>query len=198
VTNTKAELRQRLREERRALPLEARRLAGKRLAKHLFATRAFRASQRIACYLPHDGEIDTATVIDTLWRLRKRCYLPVLARLRHDRLWFAPAHAGADFIANRYGIDEPRLPPHLLVRAQDLDLVLVPLVGFDASGQRLGMGGGFYDRSLAFLDHRRHWRKPHVIGLAYDFQKLPALPHDAWDVPLDAIVTDLAVYTPDV
>jgi 5-formyltetrahydrofolate cyclo-ligase len=85
------------------------------------------------------------------------------------------------------------------MRARELDLILLPLVAFDESGQRLGMGGGFFDRSLAFLAWRQHWRKPHLIGLAYDFQKVAALPREPWDVPLDAVVTDQNVYvTPAV
>jgi 5-formyltetrahydrofolate cyclo-ligase len=156
--------------------------------------RAFRVSRRVACYLPVDGEIDTAAVIKRLSSLNKRCYLPVISRIDHDRLWFAPAIEATLHRTNRYGIREPKVPARQLVRAQELDLVLLPLVGFDEHGHRLGMGGGYYDRSLAFLTQRQHWRKPHLIGLAYDFQKLPPLPREPWDVPLDAIVTDRCIY----
>ena len=194
AVDVKTELRRRLRAQRRALSLEARGHAAERVAANLVATRAFRAGRRVACYLPNDGEIDTAEVIEHVRRLHKHCYLPVLSRLGHDRLWFAPAIPGAKLALNRYGILEPVIPTRALVRAQDLDLVLLPLVAFDETGQRLGRGGGYYDRSLAFLNHRRRWRKPRVIGLAYDFQKVATLPRDAWDVPLDAIVTDEAVY----
>jgi 5-formyltetrahydrofolate cyclo-ligase len=192
--DVKTELRRRLREQRCALTPDARRLAAEQLAANLVNTRAFRAGRRVACYLPNDGEIDTGRVIEHIRRLHKHCYLPVLSRLSHDRLWFAPANFGAELVVNRHGILEPVAPTRALVRAQDLDLVLLPLVGFDETGHRLGMGGGYYDRSLTFLHHRRYWRKPHVIGLAYDFQKVTALPRDAWDVPLDTIVTDRAVY----
>jgi 5-formyltetrahydrofolate cyclo-ligase len=80
------------------------------------------------------------------------------------------------------------------VRAQELDLILMPLVGFDDRGNRLGMGGGFYDRSLEFLRHRQHWRKPHLLGIAYDFQRVNGLTADPWDVPLQGVITDQAVY----
>ncbi len=191
----KTELRRRLRAQRGAVTGDARDLAATQLAVHLISTRAFRASHHIACYLPNDGEIDTGVVIEHLRRLRKHFYLPVLSRLSHDRLWFAPALPGAELVVNRYGILEPAVPTRALVRAQDLDLVLMPVVGFDEMGHRIGMGGGYYDRSLEFLQHRHFWRKPHVIGLAYDFQKITALPRDSWDVALNAIVTDQAVYT---
>ena len=194
ATASKIELRRALREQRRALPPDARHLAARQLAVHLTETPAFRASKRIGCYLANDGEIETDAVIAHIRRQRKHCFLPVLSRLSHDRLWFAPAAPGAELVTNRYGILEPLVPASALVRAQHLDLLLLPLVGFDRAGHRLGMGGGFYDRSLEFLRHRRVWRKPHVIGLAYDFQQVAALPGDAWDVPLDAVVTDQALY----
>jgi 5-formyltetrahydrofolate cyclo-ligase len=191
---TKPDLRRRLREQRRALDADARLHAARRLAQHLGETPALRASKQIACYLAADGEIETDVVISLLRARRKQLYLPVLSRLRHDRLWFAPALPGAQLVVNRYGILEPVAPAQALVRAQQLDLLLLPLVGFDEHGHRLGMGGGFYDRSLAFLRHRKVWRKPHVIGLAYDFQRLARLPREDWDVPLDAVVTDETTY----
>lgn len=194
ITNTKSDLRRRLREQRRALTTDARRQAAEQLANHLCSMRAFRISQRIACYLPIDGEIDTAVIVERLTRLKKCSYLPVISRVNHDRLWFAPANGAMTHTNNRYGIREPRVPARELVRAQGIDLILMPLVGFDEQGHRLGMGGGYYDRSLAFLVQRQHWRKPHLIGLAYDFQKLPTLPHDPWDIPLDAVVTDQCIY----
>ena len=81
-----------------------------------------------------------------------------------------------------------------LVRAQDLDLILMPLVSFDDNGNRLGMGGGFYDRSLEFLRHRTRWHKPQVFGIAYDFQRINGLTPDPWDIPLQGVITDRAVY----
>ena len=95
---------------------------------------------------------------------------------------------------NRYGIPEPRVSARELMKAEDLDLVLLPLVAFDKRGNRLGRGVGFYDKTLAFLHRRRHLRKPHLLGLAHDFQRLSAVPTDDWDVPLDGVVTDRAVY----
>jgi 5-formyltetrahydrofolate cyclo-ligase len=75
-----------------------------------------------------------------------------------------------------------------------LDLVLTPLVAFDAQGHRLGMGGGFYDRSFAYLLRHSRWLRPRLIGLAYDFQRQTRLPHQPWDVPLHAIATDHRLY----
>ncbi|MBW8054027.1 MAG: 5-formyltetrahydrofolate cyclo-ligase [Nitrospira sp.] len=126
--------------------------------------------------------------------MRKMCYLPVLSRVRGDALWFAPAAPGTVLVANHFGILEPAVGRRDLVRAQKLDLILLPLVGFDPRGNRLGMGAGFYDRTLAILRHRKHWRKPHLIGLAHELQRVDQLASDLWDIPLQAIVTYEQVY----
>ncbi len=72
----------------------------------------------------------------------------------------------------------------------ELDALILPLLAFDTQGQRLGMGGGFYDRSLAALRHRRRWRRPRLLGVAHGFQEVSELPREPWDVPLDGIVTE--------
>ena len=187
-------MRRSLRARRNALPPEDQRPAAERLASNLLGSRLFLTSRRIACYLPNDGEVDTGAVIEHIHRLHKACYLPVLSRLSHDRLWFARVKPKMKFTPNRFGIPEPVVKAGDLVRAQELDLILMPLVGFDDHGNRLGMGGGFYDRSLEFLRHRRYWRKPHLLGIAYDFQRVNGLEPDPWDIPLQGVVTDQAIY----
>ena len=194
VSSSKAALRQTLRAQRQALSTDAQRLASRRLAVRLAQLPLFRVSRRIACYFPNDGEIDPAPVRERVWSLNKTCYVPVLSRLSHDKLWFAEARPGMELAENRYGIPEPVVKSAALKRAQELDLILMPLVGFDVHGNRLGMGGGFYDRSLEFLLYRKFWKKPHVLGLAHDFQKVNGLEPDTWDIPLEGIVTDQAVY----
>lgn len=193
-STTKADLRRALRAQRARLTSQAQRHAAERMAAHLVGTRLFLASRRIGCYLPNDGEIDPRGILERIWRMGKTAYLPVLARLPQGRLWFAPARPDMELTSNRFGIPEPRVAARELVRAEELDLVLLPVVAFDNKGNRLGRGAGFYDRSLAFLQRRRFLRKPHLLGLAHDFQRVPALPADPWDVPLDGVVTDQAVY----
>lgn len=187
-------MRQRLRAKRAQLSPQAQQLAADHLLANLATTRLFRVSRRIACYLPSDGEIDPRAIVERMWRRRKQVFLPVLSHLSHDRLWFAPAQPGMELRPNRFGIPEPRVSARELVRAEDLDLILLPLVAFDAKGNRLGRGAGFYDRSLAFLRFRRFLRKPHLLGLGHDFQRVPRIPAEFWDVPLDGVVTDRAVY----
>jgi len=192
--DTRNTLRQNLRARRQELSAPEQTHAAHRLIAHLVATRLYRVSRRIAVYLPNDGEIDPVPLMARIWKTNKTCYLPILSRLRHDRLWFAPFTQDTPLAANRFGILEPVVPARTWVRAQALDLILMPLVGFDTHGNRLGMGGGFYDKSLAYLRHRLLWRKPHLIGLAHDFQRVKKIDACAWDVPLQAVATDQLVY----
>lgn len=193
-SGSKDELRRALRARRRNLSPAEQKSAAARIALRVFAARWFRSSRRIAGYIPHDGEIDPRPILERARRWRKLTYLPVLPRMTHDRLWFARVTSTTRFAPNRFGIPEPIVPARALVRARQLDLILLPLVGFDARGRRLGMGGGFYDRSLAFLRAHRHWRRPHRVGAAHEFQRVTRLDPDPWDVPLTAIATDTAVY----
>jgi len=187
-------LRRALRARRNSLTGSDQAVAARKLAARVAGSRLFRVSRRVALYLPNDGEIDPGPLLDRARSMKKVFYLPVLSHIRHDRLWFAPYASDGALMLNRFGIPEPVVPARHWVRAQDLDLILMPLVAFDARGNRLGMGGGFYDRSLAFLRHRQLWRKPHLIGLAHDFQRVERLDASAWDVPLQAVVTDQGVY----
>jgi 5-formyltetrahydrofolate cyclo-ligase len=187
-------LRRDLRERRRALTPAEQTRAAEALAAQLLGSRLTRASRRIALYLPNDGEIDPQPVMAQLRAMHKICCLPILSRLRHDRLWFAPYTDKTPLAVNRFGIPEPATAPRHWLRAQELDLILMPLVAFDTDGNRLGMGGGFYDKSLAFLRTRAHWHKPHLVGLAHDFQRVDKIEPCAWDVPLQAVVTDRGIY----
>jgi 5-formyltetrahydrofolate cyclo-ligase len=194
IPDTRNALRHELRARRQELSAPEQTHAAHQLIAHLAATRLYRVSRRIAVYLPNDGEIDPVPLMARIWETNKICYLPILSRLQHDRLWFAPFTQKTPLAANRFGILEPVVPARTWVRAQELDLILMPLVGFDTHGNRLGMGGGFYDKSLAFLRHRRLWRKPHLIGLAHDFQRVKKLDACAWDVPLQGVATDRGMY----
>ena len=191
---TRMQLRRMMRQRRRALPRAERVRCALRLDRQIQRMASFRNSRRVAVYLPNDGEIDTTTLIRRAIRVGKRCYLPLLCPLGGRRLWFAPYRPGEPLRLNRLRIPEPQLPTQHRVRAQGLDLLLVPLVAFDATGNRVGMGGGYYDQTLAFLTKRRCWRKPRTLGIAYDFQRVATLKPRPWDVPLDAIVTEAHVY----
>jgi 5-formyltetrahydrofolate cyclo-ligase len=150
---------------------------------------AFLNSNRLACYLANDGEIDPQHIIQTAWKFRKQVYLPVLSPFQ-SKLYFAPYQAGMAMSINRFGIREPACNPVKWVTAWQLDLMLLPLVAFDENGNRLGMGGGFYDRSLAYRQSRTRSIRPKLIGLAHELQREEQLAVNSWDIPLDMIATE--------
>lgn len=183
-------LRRQLRAARRALsPLEQHQ-ASQRLWRQLAQHPLFRRARHIAFYLANDGEIDPVILLEQAQRLGKHCYLPVITGWPADRMHFQRLVSGQRWITNRFGIREPLIDSGLQVRPWRLDLVLMPLVGFDAAGNRLGMGGGFYDRTFAYRRRRQCWTGPRLLGLAHHCQKVAQLPAASWDIPLDGIVSD--------
>lgn len=183
-------LRRELRSKRRRLTPQERAIKAKTLANTLLRTRAVNAAQHIACYLPMHGETDLRPFMHQARQRGKTIYLPVLARLGDATLRFVLFDAHSRLKANRFGIPEPQWRKTHAINAHKLDLVLTPLVGFDAQGNRLGMGGGYYDRSFAFRKRRQHWHKPLLIGCAYAFQEVEHLHREPWDVPLDGVITE--------
>ena len=179
-------LRQRLKKLRRAVPPAARRMAAAAVAHHIRRTLNLRPGLRVAVYAPLPTELDTAALVALLLRHRCRIYLPRLTDLRRRRMQFVAARG--PMRRNHLGILEPVQLRRL--SARNLDLVFVPLVGFDATGMRLGMGAGYYDRAFHFLRYRRYWRHPRLIGLAYSFQQVPRIKGAPHDVHLDSVVTE--------
>lgn len=176
------QLRRQLRQRRRALPPYRQRHAAQALARIVAAHPVIARANRIALYLPADGEIDPGPLLARLLARGKRIYLPVVSAAGTLSFGRFPA---ARMRRNRFGIYEPqgrRIAPRAL------DVVCLPLVAFDRTGGRLGMGGGFYDRSFAFLLAGR--RRPQLVGLAHHFQEVRQLPLAPWDVPLAAVATD--------
>lgn len=148
---------------------------------------------RVGVYLAVNGELDTAPIIALARRHGCHVFVPVVRSHRHGAMWFVPLTESLR--SNRFGTPEPRSGRHLRVPPRWLDLVLVPLVAFGVSGERLGSGAGYFDRAFAFLCTRSAWRKPLLVGLAYQWQRVDDLPVEAWDVPLAAVVTDSALHS---
>ena len=186
-------LRKQLRKQRRSLSFEQQLRASEHLALNLQTNPDLLRARHIAIYLPNDGEIDPHPFLDIARRRGVRFYLPVLHPIHPGRLVFSPYDDGVELMANRFGIPEPMFREGLRRPAWALDAVLFPLVSFDEQGGRLGMGGGFYDRTFAFSRVRPRLA-PMLIGLAHDFQKVKKLPVQPWDVPLHSVVTDKQRY----
>jgi len=182
-------LRRALRARRGQTSRAERRAASAALTQRLSNLPAFQRAGCIAAYWPADGEIDPLPALRWAYAAGKACYLPVLCPQRDGHLHFAPWWPGAPLRRNRFGIAEPIAPRRHWLAPRMLDLVLLPLVAFDGAGNRLGMGGGYYDRSFAFR-RRAAVRRPGLIGVGFDWQRVDRLPRRAWDVPLDAVLTE--------
>ena len=191
------QLRRMLRKARRALTPSQQRQAARGLYKQLAQQPLFRRAKHISLYLPTDGEIDPRVLLRAAQRRGKATYLPVLSAWPRTKMVFQRIRPGEKLKPNRFRILEPRANLARQRKVWTLDLVLLPLVGFDDVGGRLGMGGGFYDRSLAYLARRKAWRKPTLLGLAHECQKVERLAQASWDVPLQGTVTDKAWYFAD-
>jgi 5-formyltetrahydrofolate cyclo-ligase len=187
------DLRKMMRSRRRALDETQRRRCAEQVTQRFAATRMFRTAQHIGLYFPADGELNTIPLMQRAWAMGKYCYLPVLhGRAQHLR--FAAYYPDEVLAPNRLGILEPQRPLRERISAARLDVILLPLTAFDTAGNRLGMGAGFYDRTLAFRKQRHCWQHPHLFGLGYDFQRVGGIVAAAWDVRLDGVVTEAAVY----
>lgn len=187
-------LRRELRQLRRSLSPSQRAAAHRqfaRILRHSFwSSHLLRAGSRVAVYFAYGHEANLAHVITLARRRRCELYLPVITDFRHSRMRFVHYEVESRMRINRYGIAEPEARQAAIVPALHLDLVLLPLVGFDAQGWRLGSGAGFYDRSLHHLREGRRWRRPKLIGVGYECQRVAHLRPDRWDVPLDGILTE--------
>lgn len=181
--------RKKIRSIRRQLDPDQQYKAACQLSKRLASSLLFIRSKHIAFYLPNDGEIDPTLLMERAWQQKKICYLPVLAPL-DKKLLFVSYNRDDELRFNQFGIPEPLLQSHKTRAAWALDLVITPLVAFDLQGNRLGMGGGYYDRTFAFMQGTSKPKKPKLLGAAHAFQQCEALPRQAWDIPLTAIFTD--------
>ena len=178
-----------MRRQRRALSHEAQHRAAQALARRVARLAMFRRARSVALYLANDGEISPSALMRLAFRRGKSVYLPCL---KADKsLCFRHVSPRTQLQPNRFGIPEP---PRMAqaIDAAALDIVLVPLVAFDRAGRRMGMGGGYYDRTFAFK-RQLPTHGPILIGLAHSCQETQRLVSQPWDVPLDWIVTDLSV-----
>lgn len=180
--NSKRALRRELRQQRAGLSAAARRQAQRKALHHLQQLRLWRTARTVALYLAYGSEFDCSGFIRLAWLQHRRVCVPRIVGAGRMR-WIALSPQ-TSLRRNRYGIPEP-VGQRYLTGRQRPDLMLVPLLGYDAAGYRLGTGGGFYDRLLA-----RRGPRPLCVGVAFSAQRVADLPRDPWDQPLDGILTE--------
>lgn len=161
------------------------------IVEKIIRSTLFKKCHNLALFLPHDNEPDLKALIYYAETMGKNCYLPVIGRRFESRLGFQLYSPETSMIYNCYGIPEPvDNPATRLPKSWLLDLILMPLVAFDNNGNRIGMGGGFYDKTLYYRQYRQRWLKPALMGVAYADQQVSVINTEKWDIPLDYVVTN--------
>lgn len=183
-------LRRYLRQQRRATSKQQQRAAGNAILRHVQHHATLATARKIGVYLSAFGEVDTAPLIEWCFKHAKQLYLPQVRHLDQRLLWLRVSRRqwqNRRFHPHRLGMLQPRHQRGMAV--QQLDVLIMPLLGFDATGNRLGMGGGFYDRTLSGTA-----KHPFRLGIAYDFQRVEQLNRKPWDQGLDAVATPQYFY----
>ncbi len=181
-----AELRKRHIEARKQLTPQQRARASEAICRRLVRSRRFAAAERIAVYLatPYEANIDG--FIDTAWTCGKQVYLPRIAR--KGEMFFVRLQPDSPVSRNRFGILE--VENGEITPARELDWILLPLVVFDSRANRIGMGGGYYDRALAFASHRHRSLKPWLTGVAFACQETEEIVANPWDIGVSRVYTE--------
>ena len=176
-----------------AIPKEEKLAASKKVVMHLLQEKVFLKAQNIACYSAKDSEMPTQPIIEAIWTTNKNCYLPVMV-INNKTLQFAAYLRDDSLQQNSFLINEPlMIKQSNLIDSQSLDLVIVPLRAFDADGNRLGSGGGYYDRTFSFLNVNKSLKKPLLYGLGFSCQFVSQIEPKNTDVVLDAVITEEGV-----
>jgi len=183
-------LRTALRAARAGLSLLERRHAAERIASLVAQSHWLKPGIRLGLYVAVTEEIDTSPLIALAMHRGAEIFLPRIENHRDRRMTFSPP--GPHRRYNRYGTAEPDTT--LRMAASAVQIIFIPLVGFDTRGNRLGMGAGYYDRALAFRRHRTHWLGPRLIGVAHSCQQVDAIDPTPTDIPLDAVVTERRIH----
>ncbi|TNF92621.1 MAG: 5-formyltetrahydrofolate cyclo-ligase [Gammaproteobacteria bacterium] len=191
--NTPVEIRRKVRQNLSDLSPHERQQLIENAISRFVRTRAFRNSKHIACYFPVRHELDIIPLIEYCWSCKKKVYLPCLSPRPFNHLYFLPFSRDTKLSLNRFRIPEPDHTLKKRVHVHKLDIVVTPLLAFDQNGARLGMGGGFYDRTFAFKRYSKHLNKPKLWSIALEIQHYSLTPMP-WDVYLDGIVTESSIY----
>ncbi|MCG7490592.1 5-formyltetrahydrofolate cyclo-ligase [Vibrio sp. Of14-4] len=192
MTLSRQDYRKLIRQKRNQLNPDEQSQAAIALTRHFLSLSELEQAQHIALYLSADGEVGTSLLIQELQRLGKDIYLPVIHPFSAGHLLFLSYDESTSMVSNRYNISEPKLKKNKIIPVEQLDIICTPLVAFDKQGHRLGMGGGYYDRTLEPWFRSQSGPKP--IGLAHNCQEVDQLPVESWDVPLPKILTPKQIW----
>lgn len=190
TSDLRQHIRKEIRQKRRALTAHQQAHFADQAAARMLGFAPVVEAKSVAVFLSFDGELDTRPLIEGLWRAGKQVYLPVLHPFSPGNLLFLRYLPDSLLATNRLKILEPALDVRHVLPLDRLDVLITPLVAFDRTGQRLGMGGGFYDRTLQ--NWRAHGFLP--IGYAHDCQQVESLPVQEWDIPLPVVVTPTKIW----
>lgn len=171
---------------RRDMSEFSRASASQTICQRVCNSREFYSSRSLACYLPMNDEVDTHEVIERAWRANKRVFVPILRS--NSEMLFCQIDPESELQQNNFGLWEPTRG--ILIEPRLLDLVVTPTVAFDENRNRIGMGGGYYDRCFSFLRHRKKWIRPKLLGIAFQCQQVEKITPNPWDIRLYRIITD--------
>ncbi len=192
LQHSRSKLRKEITQARNNLSSLEQTLAAQSSLTHIKSLHQFQNAKHIAIYLTANGELDTEAIIEHCWQVGKKIYLPVLHPFSKGHLLFLNYDRHTPMVKNKFNILEPQLDKTQIIPISQLDLIFTPLVAFDSQGQRLGMGGGYYDRCLAKWHKTGSGAMP--IGLAHDCQQVTTIPSASWDIPLPIIITPSKIW----
>ena len=189
------EIRNIIKEKRSQLSEKELRLTSKAITERIRSFKFPKELTKIGIYYAVNNEVDVHPLCKILWQESKRVYLPIVEK---KKLLFGEYRDTSNLKNNRFKIPEPIVGIESQISAFELDLIFMPLVAFDPMGNRIGMGGGFYDRTLDNKQLDNDLKKPILVGVAYEFQKQNKIQPNSWDIPLDMIFTESKIYHSDI
>ena len=172
---------------RRSMSAEDRAIASEKISAKVIRSHEFFAASAIACYLPMPDEVDPVRIIQRALCANKRIFCPVIEN--HGKMFYRRFERDSTLRRSDFGLWEP--VDGEIISARNLDLVITPLVAYDDHNNRIGMGGGYFDRYFAFQKHAKRWLRPKLMGLAFDCQKVEKIGSNPWDIRLYSVVSDV-------
>ncbi len=181
-----SEMRERARKARDDIPEELHTKYSLRICHRFLHSGLFFRAKNIACYLRSRGEVDTSLIFERAWRAKKRIFVPIVEN--HRKMRFVKIERNTRLERNQFGIWEPVFGTE--ISPEKRDVVVTPLVVFDEKWNRIGMGGGYFDRYFSFLKSKRQWFRPKLVGFAFECQKVEKIRTNPWDIRLYRVFTE--------